>query len=115
MATTCSRPEIDPSVTGYSLWRRVQVQLFDPRTGPYSCEWVASRDGFPDQYQLDHIIEVDRVADGWDEGYSGWSVLPDGRIFVVNYTDDGAPTVGGGGGVPWIRGVFLLPSDLPPR
>ena len=109
-----SAHEIGPPVTGYSIWRRVDVRQDDPRTGSYECRWSAGRDGFPDQYQLDHIIEVDRTANGWDQGYSGWDVFPDGRMFVVNYTDDGAPTVGGGGGVPWIRGVFLLPSDLPP-
>ena len=45
--------------------------------------------------------------------------LDDGRIFVVNYTDDTAPMVrwdpydSGILGIPWIRGTYLLRSDLP--
>ena len=77
----------------------------------YTCY----QDSFPDQYQLDHIIEVEATATGGDQGYSGWVILDDGRIFVAHYTDDTAPSVkGGGSGIPWIRGTFLLPSDLPP-
>ena len=59
------------------------------------------------------------AVDG-DQGYSGWVELADGRIFVVNYTDDTvlnwAPKGEGKFEVPpWIRGTYLLPSDLPPR
>ena len=80
--------------------------------------WKAERDGFPDQYQLDNIIEVEASANGYEQGYSGWIQLDDGRIFVVHYTDDSAPMVKGrddGYGIPWIRGTFLDLSDLPPR
>ena len=59
-------------------------------------------------------MEVEATAAGCDQGYSGWVELPDGRIFVVNYTDDGSRTVKGGSyGIPWIRGTFLPLSDLP--
>lgn len=78
--------------------------------------WRADRDGFPDQYQLDHIIEIEASATGHDQGYSGWTQLEDGRIFVVHYTDDGSSVSRPNPhnfGVPWIRGTFLSPSDLP--
>ena len=110
--------EITPEVTGYSIWRRVEERLDDPATGRRVVMWSAERDGFPDQYQLDHIIEVEASAAGGDQGYSGWTPLGDGRIFVVNYTDDTAPMVrwdpydGGILGITWIRGTYLLPSDL---
>ncbi len=112
--------DIMPDVTGYSIWRRAEETLDDPTTGKQVISWSAGRDGFPDQYQLDHIIQIEASATGGDQGYSGWIQLDDGRIFVVNYTDDTAPMVRrdpydtGMLGIPWIRGTFLLPSDLPP-
>lgn len=111
--------DISPEVTGCSVWRRVEERLDDPRTGVRQYSWAAGRDGFPDRYQLDHIIEIEASAAGGDQGYSGWIQLDDGSIFVVNYTDDTAPMVmrdpydSGLLGVPWIRGTFLLPGDLP--
>ena len=108
---------ITPAVTGYGIWRRVEEILDDPHTGRREVSWVAARDGFPDHYQLDHIIEVEASVSGHEQGYSGWTQLEDGRVFVVNYTDDTAPTGRPNPhnmGVPWIRGTFLQPSDLPP-
>jgi len=112
--------QIKPEVTGHSIWRRVEEILDDPRTGRKEYSWSAESGRFPDQYQLDHIIEVGATVVGGDQGYSGWIQLEDGRIFVINYTDDTAPMlrydpyVGGGLlGIPWMRGTFILPSDLP--
>ena len=79
--------------------------------------WSAARDGFPDQHQLDHIVEVEASVNGHEQGYSGWTQLDDGRIFVVHYTDDTAPASSSNPhmfGVPWIRGTFLELDDLPP-
>ena len=98
----------------------MEERLDDPHTGERVVSWSAARDGFPDQYQLDHIIQVEASAAGGDQGYSGWIQLDDGRIFVVNYTDDTAPMVRwdpydtGLLGITWIRGTFVHPSDLPP-
>jgi len=108
---------ITPEVTGYSIWRRFEVVLDDPKTGRRVLSWRAGRNGFPDQYQLDHIIEIEASAAGHDQGYSGWTQLEDGRIFVVHYTDDGSSVSRPNPhnfGVPWIRGTFLSPNDLPP-
>jgi hypothetical protein len=110
--------DISTAVTGYSVWRSFAVRYDDPETGTRNASWRAE-DGFPDQYALDHMVEVDATISGCDQGYSGWARLPDGRIFVLNYTDDGArwncdagdPTLG----VSWIRGTHVLPEDLPPR
>ena len=110
--------DITPEVTGYSIWRSVEVALEDPETGREVTSWSASKDGFPDQYQLDHIIEVEASANGHDQGYSGWIQLEDGRIFVVHYTDDASAASRPNPhrfGVPWIRGTFLSPDDLPPQ
>lgn len=102
---------------GYSIWRRAEAVLDDPQTGRHVVAWSAERDGFPDQYQLDHILEVEASVDGGDQGYSGWTQLEDGRIYVVAYTDDTAPPCPGSGagalGVAWIRGTYLSLDDLP--
>jgi len=108
---------ISPEVTGYSIWRRVEATLDDPKMGQHVLSWVAARDGFPDQYQLDHMMEIEASVSGHDQGYSGWIELDDGRIFVVHYTDDTSSASRPNPhqfGVPWIRGTFVSPADLPP-
>jgi len=106
-------------IRGYSIWRRAEAVLDDPQTGRHVVAWSAERDGFPDQYQFDHILEVEASVDEGDQGYSGWTQLEDGRIYVVAYTDDTAPPCPGSGadalGVAWIRGTYLsLVSDIRP-
>jgi hypothetical protein len=109
--------QVTPRVTGYSLWRRVEARLYDPVGGERCQSWDARHDGFPDQYQLDRVLEVDASVHGWDQGYSGWVELGDGRLFVVNYTDDTSPacrrTLDWPSGLPWIRGTWIEPGDLP--
>ena len=106
-----------PEVSGYSVWRSVKVITDDPKVGKRVTSWTA-KSGFPDQFQLDNIVEIEASANGYEQGYSGWIQLKDGRIFVVHYTDDSAPVIKGRGGeygIPWIRGTFLQLSDLPPK
>lgn len=108
--------QIAVEVTGYSQWRRFHQILDDPTTGRKEISWTAESGEFPDQYQLDHIVEIDACAVSHDQGYPGWTQLHDGRIFAVNYTDDTAPPNGPGRGifgVSWIRGTYVLPEDLP--
>lgn len=108
---------ITPEVTGYSRWQRFAAGLEDPAAPRWEWSWDAAHDGFPDQYQLDHMLEIEASVNGHDQGYSGWVELPDGRVFVVHYTDDTAPAVSANAhhlGVPWIRGTFLEPDDLLP-
>jgi len=105
-------------VTGYSIWKTFSAVYDDPQTTRQELSWSAAKDRFPDQYQLDHIVEVEASAAGHDQGYSEWTQLDDGRIFVVHYTDDAsaASRVNPHNfGVPWIHGTFLSLSDLPPR
>ncbi|MFV1967321.1 MAG: sialidase family protein [Pirellulaceae bacterium] len=108
---------IAPETTGYSIWRRVKAIITEPQDRQEVLSWSAEKDGFPDQYQLDHLIEVEASVNGHEQGYSGWIQLPDGRIFVAHYTDDtseqGKPNPYQFG-IPWIRGTFLELSDLPP-
>ena len=102
-------------ITGYSIWRNFTLTMDDPQTGRYTSSWSADSGEFPDQYQLDHIIEVEASVAGADQGYSAWTEFDDGRIFIAAYTDDGAPTLWGSNmGISWMRGTFLEPDDLPP-
>jgi hypothetical protein len=112
---TATLKTITPAVTGCSVWRRFDAKYDDPRTGARTVSWSADGGEFPDQYQLDRLVEIDGTIAGWDQGYSGWTQLEDGRIFIVNYTDDTArwnrwyPN----GGTSWIRGTVLTPAELP--
>jgi len=112
--------QVTPRVTGCSIWKRVNVRLGDPKTGVREQSWDGKRDGFPDQYLLDRVFEVEASttgSHGLDQGYASWIELADGRLFVVNYTDDTAPpcrvTPSWPTGLPWIRGTYVLPEDLP--
>ena len=115
-------PNITSEVTGYSIWRRFEAAIGEPHQPPRRIVWNAQANEFPDQYQLDHIVEVEASVAGHDQGYSGWTLLPDGRLFVVNYTDDTAPLVqprtGGINarmGISWIRVTYLSPADPPAK
>lgn len=114
-STDIYEPQITPQVTGISLWKRVEVKVTDDDGKEHQIHWIAKKDGFPDQYQLDHMLVIDASVFGTDNGYSGWTELPDGRIYCVNYTDDTAPAGISGitWGRSWIRGTYILPSDLP--
>jgi hypothetical protein len=107
---------ITPAVTGTSVWRHVTVRYASAGAEYYKASWSGTKNAFPDQYQLDHILRVEGSIGGVDQGYSGWRQLPDGRVFIVNYTDDTArwncdasyPPLG----VSWIRGSFVPLEDL---
>lgn len=96
-ATDVAPWNITSRVTGHSQWRRVELALEGDVTGRHIYPWSAEKDGFPDQYQLDHMVEIEGSAIGSDQGYSGWTELDDGRIFVVDYTDDATPPCIAGG------------------
>ncbi|MBN2296403.1 MAG: hypothetical protein JXM70_28500, partial [Pirellulales bacterium] len=112
--TPITAANVTHAVTGHSIWRRFEVKYDHPRTRQRVIRWDPKQ-GFPDQYQLDHMLEIGATASGGDQGYSGWVQLPDKRIFVVNYTDDTARwnCSWGSLGTSWIRGTFVLPEDLP--
>ena len=136
-STDITPDAITPRVTGHSIWRNVRAVLDHPASGRHITDWNAASGQFPDQYQLDHITEVDASATGHDQGYSGWFQLENeagaktdkiseaaswrpAADFVTAYTDDTAPvceaTHGGFTmGVAWIRGTFLTKEDLSPR
>ena len=44
-----------------------------------------------------------------DHGYSSWVPLPDGRLFVADYTNEDSPP-----GKACLKGYYLRPEELPP-
>jgi hypothetical protein len=114
--TSFFSPQITPRVSGYSVWKRVECLIKEPGGKAHQTSWAAARDGFPDQYQLDHVIEVEATNWGADQGYSGWVEMSNGEILVLNYTDDTALVNQPAGywGRSWIRGTFLSLADLTP-
>jgi len=72
--------------------------------------WQASL-GHPNQYQLDRIPKVysnpPLARHGPDNGYSSWVELPDGRIFLVDYTNRGDPVP-----TAHLYGAYFSPKDF---
>ncbi len=56
------------------------------RAGDVSIDWSwQAADGiYPDQFQRDRVVLLDRSV---DSGYSGWCQRPDGGIVIVDYTN----------------------------
>jgi hypothetical protein len=73
--------------------------------------WQAKLGQYPDQYQMDRILEVHDNPPGEeqapDNGYSSWVELPDGQIFMVDYSNRGdpAPTA-------HLYGAYFSPADF---
>jgi hypothetical protein len=72
-------------------WRRVRLRTTEPPLArDYTWEWNA-RDGLPDQWALDNILELknDRHAASPDFGYSGWVALGSGEYFCAYHHGGG--------------------------
>src|SRR6185503_19424353 len=65
--TTMFPVQITRDVTGLSLWKSVEVKVIHANGSEHDTSWSASKDGFPDQYQLDHVIEVEATVSGMDQ------------------------------------------------
>ena len=57
----------------------------------YAWKWTAASGSHPDQYQLDRhlVVQSNPPVEGKrpDHGYSSWLPLPDGSIYMVDYTN----------------------------
>jgi len=91
---------------GRSAWRSIRLRTDEPRYRHYEWQWTP-RDGRPDQYEIDHILELqnDRHSPRGDFGYSGWVQLPDGEVFcVVHYRGDAAKS--------YVVGCWIRETDF---
>ena len=72
-------------------WRNVRLDITEPAYDRhYLWDWE-SRDGIPDAWAHSRILELrnDRHAAAPDFGYSGWTTLPDGRLFCAYHHGGG--------------------------
>jgi hypothetical protein len=97
--------------SGLSHWRRISYAVKNPTLPAVVWDWAASKGLWPDQYQRDRMIQIhgnhpDQKP--WpDHGYSSWLSLPDGRIFLVDYSNHGDPP-----GQSHLVGLYIDPEDL---
>jgi hypothetical protein len=116
----------EPEAGGEVWFRHVSYHIRNQHEPEYVWHWNARRGRLPDQYQLDHVLEIsanppaDPVAysEGQrgeassgvpDNGYSSWVELPDGSVYFVDYTNHGDPAPFG-----HLYGAVLTPDDFPP-
>ncbi len=94
--------------TGRSFWRNFKVRVANRDDHAIDWKWDVSS-GFPDQFRRDRLVCLDRCErNHWgDNGYSGWTQLPDGTIVITDYTD-GNP----GAERPFIRAYRVREEDL---
>ncbi|MBZ0297374.1 MAG: glycoside hydrolase [Anaerolineae bacterium] len=97
--------------SGKSFWRSVSYRLGNPTLDDFEWSWTASSGQWPNQYQLDRMIQIHgnhAEQKPWpDHGYSSWIQREDGRVFLVDYTNCGdIPDTS------HLVGVYLEPEDL---
>jgi len=79
-----------------AVWiRSVHYESLNETEPVFSWSWTANSGRFPDQYQIDRMLEINPNPPGPDKrpdnGYSSWLQLPGGDIFLVDYTNRGDP------------------------
>lgn len=84
-----------PENTGSVQWQRVRYEVKNQSEPPFHWSWQPS-DGYPDKYQMDRMLVVNAnpptdPAYPPDNGYSSFVPMPDGSIYMVDYTTRGDP------------------------
>ena len=101
--------------SGTVEWRSIAYHVRNESQPEHFWAWSAAG-GLPNQHEHEHILEIEAhvTQEGWrDLGYSSWVELPDGRIFIADYTNNGgdedpsSPTRKA-----YIRGTYLYESDF---
>jgi BNR repeat-like domain len=82
--------------SGEVHWQHIRYQTKNQSEPEFEWTWAARENRLPDQYQLDHVLELHANpprSDGYapDNGYSSWVEMPDGGIYFVDYTNRGDP------------------------
>jgi hypothetical protein len=91
---------------GESYWKSYSISIENKTTRNLAWSWDADSGEYPDQYQRNHIVEVDWDPQA-DYGGSSWVQFPDGEILVVYYTAEETQHQR-----PYIKGCFMKPSDF---
>ena len=99
---------------GEVWWRNFTYYVRNATEPDHLWNWQALLGRYPDQYQLDRMLEVHANPPlpnhNPDNGYSSWVELPDGRIFMVDYTNRGDPSP-----TSHLYGVYFSPEDFEQR
>lgn len=99
----------DPEHKGALSLRSVRYRVRNPRDHDHRYEWHAAGNEHPNQYEIDRWLELDYNSNpNPDHGYSSWVPLPDGRLFVADYTNEDSPP-----GKACLKGYYLRPEELP--
>ena len=81
-----------PNSVGQSWWRNVTYQVTNSSEADHFWKWDMNGGTFPDQYEIDNIIELHaNHHESPDNGYSTWHQFDDGEILVLDYTNNGDP------------------------
>jgi len=96
---------------GESFWRQVSYSVRNRCLPDIEWAWDASRGEWPDEYQRKRLIQIHANhahQKPWpDHGYSSWVQLPDGRVFLVDYTNRGDQP-----NRSHLVGVYIEPEDI---
>ena len=69
----------------------VNYESLNDTEPPFTWSWTGRSGRFPDQYVIDHMLEIQPNPGGPDKrpdnGYSSWLELPGGDIYLVDYTN----------------------------
>lgn len=82
---------------GRAWFQSVHYTVKNETEPPFAWGWEAGGRSYPDQYQMDRIlvVQANPPVEGKrpDHGYSSWLPLPDGSVYLVDYTnrDDPSP------------------------
>jgi len=96
---------------GKSEWRSVKMTISNPNHPPHRYEWSAARGEAPNQYEEDHMIEIENGYGGsiYFLGQASWVQFPDGEIFAVTGRQYLRPD---GRRSSWLRGCYLREDDF---
>ncbi len=88
----------DRASRGDVWFQEVSYRVKNDTEPAHAWSWKATDSKYPDQYQIDHMLELRANPPGEglrpDNGYSSWLELEDGSIYMTDYTnrDDPPPT-----------------------
>jgi len=100
-----------PENNGDIWWRDFTYYVRNQTEPDHLWSWQAKLGQYPDQYQLDRMLELHSNPPSKshrpDNGYSSWVELPDGSIYMVDYTNRGDPSP-----TAHLYGVYFSPKDF---
>ena len=92
---------------GESVWQRVEITVENPDAPNDTWSWDATTLEFPNQHEMDRIVEVKFQPLPHGQGGPSWVQFPDGEILVVHNgaMAEDAPK-------PFLMGCYLKLSDF---